>query len=173
MKSNFQIIFLSIFGFFAVLAVIIFFGDFAYRHRHERNDGDVLVWGTIREDVIGPLLDDFSNKNKNIRITYVEKNPATFDKEFIEALASGRGPDLFFLPQDFILKYEDKILPIPYAMISERDFKNTYIEEGELYLAANGILGLPITVDPMVMYWNRDIFLPRQLPHLLHIGMNF
>ena len=43
-------------------------------------------------------------------------------------------------------------------MISERDFKNTYIEEGELYLAANGILGLPITVDPMVMYWNRDIF---------------
>ena len=158
MKSNFQIIFLSIFGFFAVLAVIIFSGILPIGTGTSGMTGDVLVWGTIREDVIGPLLDDFSNKNKNIRITYVEKNPATFDKEFIEALASGRGPDLFFLPQDFILKYEDKILPIPYAMISERDFKNTYIEEGELYLAANGILGLPITVDPMVMYWNRDIF---------------
>lgn len=158
MRSNFQIILLSVFGFFAVLAVIIFSGILPIGTGNNEITGEVLIWGTIREEAIGPLLDDFGNKNKNIRITYIKKNPATFDKEFIEALASGRGPDLFFLPQDFILKYEDKILPIPYAMISERDFKNTYIEEGELYLAAGGILGLPIIVDPMVMYWNRDIF---------------
>lgn len=158
MKSNFQIILLAIFGFFAVLAVIIFSGVLPIGKGASEISGSVLVWGTIRQDAITPSIEALREKNQNIVVAYVEKSPATFDREFVEALASGRGPDLFFLPQDYILKYEDKIFPIPYTTISARDFKNTYIEESELYLSPSGILGLPITIDPMVMYWNRDMF---------------
>ncbi len=156
-QSNFQIILLVIFGFFAVIAVFIFSGFLPFG-RGGGVSGEVIVWGTVKENVLAGLLYDLGNKNRDLKITYVEKNPGTFDREFVEALASARGPDLFFLPQDLIIKYEDKIIPISYETISERDFKNTYISEGELYLSPRGILGLPISVDPMVMYWNRDIF---------------
>ena len=62
------------------------------------------------------------------------------------------------MAQDGIVRNQDKIIEIPYDTISGRDFKNTFIEEGEMYLTENGVLGLPFTIDPMVMYWNRDIF---------------
>ena len=45
----------------------------------------------------------------------------TFDQEFVEALAVGQGPDLFFLTQDGILKHKDKIYPIPFSVYSEKN----------------------------------------------------
>jgi ABC-type glycerol-3-phosphate transport system substrate-binding protein len=92
------------------------------------------------------------------QIVYVQRSPATFETDFINALASGRGPDLILLPQDLILKHQDKIVPIPYSSYPERTFKDTFIEEGELYLTPNGILGIPFSIDPIIMYWNRSLF---------------
>lgn len=164
--STFQIITMIIFGFFAILAVLVFSGVFPIFNRGSNSaSGEIVVWGTIPEEIVAPLFSYITDNNKNLKIVYEEKNAASFDNNFIEALASGNGPDLFFLPQNFILKYEDKIMPIPYSSISERDFKNTYIEEGELYLGANGILGLPIIIDPMVMYWNRNMFSSEGIPN--------
>ncbi len=61
------------------------------------------------------------------------------------------------LSQDSILTHADKLIFVPYDRISERVFRDTYIDEGELYLFADGILGIPFTVDPLVMYWKRDM----------------
>ncbi|MBX4215497.1 extracellular solute-binding protein [Candidatus Parcubacteria bacterium] len=157
--SNFQMIVVMIFGFFAVLAVLVFSGVIPLFQGggSAKPSGEVVVWGTIRTAAIEPLFNQITAENSGFRITYVEKNPATFDQEFVEALASMRGPDLFLLPQNFILRHQDKIYPIPYASFSERDFRNTFIEEGELYFGKDGIIGLPISVDPLVMYYNRDI----------------
>ncbi len=47
---------------------------------------------------------------------------------------------------------------MPFTNYPERTFKDTFIQEGELYLTKDGIIGFPFTVDPLVMYWNRDIF---------------
>ena len=45
---------------------------------------------------------------------------------------------------------------IPYSSISERDFKVTFIEEAELFLSPDGIYALPLSIDPMVLYYNRN-----------------
>jgi multiple sugar transport system substrate-binding protein len=90
-------------------------------------------------------------------VRYIEKSSRTFDSELIEALASGTGPDLFLLDQGAIVRHEDRLVAVPYESYSERDFRNTFIEEGELYLTAAGILGIPFSVDPLIMYWNQDI----------------
>jgi ABC-type glycerol-3-phosphate transport system substrate-binding protein len=37
-------------------------------------------------------------------------------------------------------------------------FKDTYVQEAELYLQPEGIFAIPFFVDPLVMYWNRDMF---------------
>ena len=87
-----------------------------------------------------------------------KKNPSTFTQELEEALASGRGPDLFMLTDDEILQQSERIITIPFNTVSARSFKDTFVEEGELFLNAEGILAFPFTIDPMIMYWNRDIF---------------
>jgi ABC-type glycerol-3-phosphate transport system substrate-binding protein len=57
-----------------------------------------------------------------------------------------------------ILPQEDKLTLIPYSALPQRAFIDSYIQEAEMYLTENGILALPFTVDPLVMYWNRDTF---------------
>ena len=56
------------------------------------------------------------------------------------------------LPQDLIVKHEDKVFLIPPASLSERMFMDTFIEGSELYVTKNGAIGLPFTIDPMVLY---------------------
>jgi len=119
----------------------------------------IAIWGTIPSEQFAGLISDLNEQNKNLFILeYAQKNPATFENELVDALASGKGPDIWLLSEDSILKNKNKIVPIPFASFSERFFKDTFIGEGELYLSDSGIIALPFTIDPMILYWNRDLF---------------
>ncbi len=119
----------------------------------------IVVWGTEPYEKITPLFTDITEQNKNFfTLEYVSKNPATYENELINALASGKGPDIWFLNQDFILKDKAKITQIPFVSFTERSFKDTFIQEGELFLSGDGVIALPFIIDPMVLYWNRDLF---------------
>ena len=158
--TKFQIIFTGVFGVFIIVGVIIFS---AYRGS-SRDAINVVVWGTIPQISFSEIIQDTSLfQSKEYKIEYVEKSEAEFDQDFIEVLASGNGPDLFMLPSDKILKHRNKIFPIPYDVFTERQFKDSFIEGAEIYMAPEGILGLPILVNPLVMYWNRSIFTTAKL----------
>ena len=57
-----------------------------------------------------------------------------------------------------ILPHLDKITPVPYSALPQRTYMDTYIQEANIYLTTTGALGIPFTVDPLIMYWNRDMF---------------
>ncbi|MEK7514590.1 MAG: extracellular solute-binding protein [Patescibacteria group bacterium] len=155
--TKFQTVVTLLFGLFIVIGVIVFSMS---RAGAPGENNKVLIWGTLREDIVTDAIKDHPllGKGDTVIVIYVKKNALTFDQDLIEALADGRGPDAIFLSQDSILKHKAKIYPIPYKTFSERKFKDTFIEEGELYLFPEGALGIPFLIDPLVMYWNRDIF---------------
>ncbi len=156
--TTFQIVIIGIFIILAIAGVLVFSGVGGFGG-DDKKIGDVEIWGTIPHEIIDKMIERLNSGNGRFAgVDYVEKDKETYEEEFVEALASGGGPDLFLMEQGKIVKNKDKIVEIPYDTISERDFKNTFIEEGEMYLTQNGVIGLPFTIDPMVMYWNRDIF---------------
>ena len=151
--SKFQIILLCVFGFFIVVAVMVF----ALYRGGGGTRAAVTVWGDISANDVHNLLGNSQlGQDSNITISYIEKPTETIVEEFTEALAEGRGPDLIIVTQDKFLEQKSKLVPIPYGSISERDFKNTFVEEGELFLAPEGVYAMPISVDPIVLYYNRD-----------------
>lgn len=158
--SNFQIALLAAFGFFAVIAVLIFAGVLpGFNSASNSFAGEITIWGTIPEEKMSKILDEFNQENeKSFRVVYQEKDGGSFNRELVNALASGKGPDIFMMSSDSVITEGDKALPILYKTLPERDFKNQFIEAGEIYLTEEGVLSLPIVVDPIVMYWNRDIF---------------
>ncbi len=155
--SNFRIILTVVFAAFIVIGVIMF-------SLFRGNSGgaqleQITVWGNIPESIFSKYLESVnSSKDAKVLVNYVEKEINSFDRDFIEALASGVGPDAILLSQDQILRYKNKLYPIPYSSIPERSFKDTFIQEAELYLFSDGIIALPLSIDPLVMYWNRDMF---------------
>lgn len=156
----FQTVVLIIFGLFVAAAMLIFSGVLPGVNRGDRNvGGTVVIWGTIPEKAMRDAIEMVERSNeKSFNIVYAEKTKESFDNELTEALAGGEGPDIIVLPQDLIYKHKNKIKPIPYQSLPLRSFYDTFISEGKLYLDKEGILGLPLFVDPLVMYYNRDIW---------------
>lgn len=146
---------MGVFAIFIVLGIIIFS---AYKGS-SKDAVKVIIWGTISQNDFDSVIQKTPlYQSKVYDIQYVEKDKESFDANFIESLASGVGPDVFMLPSDKILKHRNKIFVIPYNVFTQRQFKDSFIEGSEIYMAPEGVLALPITVDPLVMYWNRQIF---------------
>lgn len=120
---------------------------------------NITVWGLFPESQFAQLLEISGiNDDKTLNITYTQANASTYDQDFIEMLARGQVPDLIMLPHTSLLRHRDKISAIPYDVYAERTFRDTFIQEGELFLSQDGVLALPVTIDPLVMYWNRTMF---------------
>ena len=123
----------------------------------------ITVWGTYPSSAFANVINDSSIDPETgfadlTHITYEQKNVETFDSEFVEALAVGVGPDLVFLDHDSIYRNWNKLAPVTYVTYSERLFKDTYVQGADVNRDGKGIRGFPVTVDPLVLYWNRDIF---------------
>ncbi|MEI8270299.1 MAG: ABC transporter substrate-binding protein [bacterium] len=119
--------------------------------------GTVVLWGTETVQTISADLDAFNKANPTFVVKYVQKYPETFDSDLLEALATGTGPDMFFISDDLAYKYSNKIYTIPYASYPLATFKNNFARAGEVFLTSKGMLAFPITIDPLVMYYNRSI----------------
>jgi ABC-type glycerol-3-phosphate transport system substrate-binding protein len=154
--TRFQIIFTTI------LVILGVAGAATFALSKNQSGGEVpslVMWGTLKDGLVSNFLSTIENDTRTIfKVSYVEKNPTTIESEMIAALARGQGPDMLLMPQDFIVKQLDKFYVIPYDNYSARTFRDSFIQEGELYLAPEGVIGFPFSVDPLVMYWNRDIF---------------
>lgn len=155
--SPFQIGIIILFIVFIVGGIAVFaaFGGLA----GSDNVGPVVIWGTLGEQVMQEIIGALASEDGSFdELTYVEKDPVSYRAELVNALAAGRGPDLVFLAQDDIVSFSDKVLPIPYSSVSVRRFNDIYVPEGGLFLAPEGVMGLPFLIDPLVMYVNRDLF---------------
>ncbi|MFA6338731.1 MAG: extracellular solute-binding protein [Candidatus Paceibacterota bacterium] len=155
--SNFQIVLLGVFIFFIVVGVITF--AFLSGNNSDVAGQEVVIWGTLSADIFSQITQSYYTTNQqSLRIKYFQKDANTFDKDFTEALASGKGPDVVLIPHNLIVRHQDKIMTIPSDSYSFREYKDTFFDGGEIFLNSEGSIALPFIVDPLVMYWNKTLF---------------
>lgn len=155
--SLFQIILLCAFGAFAIAGILIF--AFLVGSNSGSSIGPVTVWGTFDEAAVVTVVRQLSENDDRLRqVAYVEKDVATFEQELTNALASGAGPDLYILRSDFAVMDTSKLSIIPSEQFSREQFESLFVEAAEVFIAPEGILAVPLVVDPYIMYWNRDLF---------------
>lgn len=153
--KNFQTIVIFVFAVFALIGVIFF-------ATQRPNSGEdviqISVWGTVDDEIFNKISNEISQNELNaFEIKYKQIKEDNFYNELIEALAIDTGPDAILISQDNILRYENKIFNVPFSSFSERDFRDNFVEGAEIFLTEEGIVAFPLTIDPIVMYWNRDI----------------
>jgi len=156
--SNFQTILLAIFASIFVFAVLIFADVIKIGKDNDANvEGKVVVWGTIDSSAFKVVKDNIEDANEEMTINYVKKSPETYQQDLIEAFANGNGPDLFIIDPGMMKVNSNFIYKIPYETFPQKTFKENFIEGAEIYMDQEGIVGLPLYVDPIVLYYNKDI----------------
>ena len=151
--NSFQTLVLGIFGFFIIAGLLVIA---TVKSSGTEEKAVVSMWGVRPGDEVGTLLEAFFEDSETLAVTYQEISESIIDEQLVEALAAGRGPDMVLLPAELLLRYRDKITLIPYANYTERQFRDTFIQVGDLFLRQDGIAALPFSLDPLIMYYNRD-----------------
>ena len=160
MKSSFQTILLVVFGFVFAGAIIIFSGLIPIGSKKADTTtptGTVQLWGTVSRDMMRTYLDKTNLGNGNYKVTYTEHRPEDLKQDLIVALANDTPPDLIIFPSELLAQIQDKLYVIPYAAYPERTFRDTNIDGAQLFLSKNGVLAMPLVVDPLVVYYNKDL----------------
>jgi ABC-type glycerol-3-phosphate transport system substrate-binding protein len=141
-----------------VIAAVVLFSRNSSQNSSENLSGSVTIWGTLPQVSLTATTDVLRQTYKDVTINYVEKTPATFQSELVNALASGVGPDLVFLSLGDVIANKDRLLTIPYTSLPEQAFRGTFVDQADAYMNDQGVVAFPFSIDPMVMYYNRDMF---------------
>lgn len=163
--SLFKVAVLGLFGLGALIGLFVFA---TYTSTSNSNSiGSVIIWGTLPRDDVTAALAVITRAQTTLKsVSYIEKNPATLPSELASAIATGAAPDLVFASQEQLLTLARFIAPLPPATLSARTFADTFVKAGEFFAAPQGVgyYGIPLLVDPLVLYSNRSILSSNGIP---------
>ncbi len=160
MKSSFQTILVIVFIIGFVVAVAIFSGLFSSKTSSTASTtptGQVIVWGILPADVMQRFVDDFNSQNYGYTLSYQQHTEQNFYQDLIVALANGTPPDLVLISSEIYAQVAPKLYTIPYAAYPERTYRDTNVDGAQIFLSATGPNALPLLVDPLVTYYNKDL----------------
>jgi multiple sugar transport system substrate-binding protein len=120
----------------------------------------INVWGLF--DTNSTFQSDFAaayqKKYPNVKITYTEKNVATYEADLINAMAAGTGPDIFYIHNDWLPTYKDKIQPATVKDWAISDYGNSFADVASKdFISAGQVYAVPLSIDTLVLYYNKDI----------------
>lgn len=116
-------------------------------------------------DVIDPLIHEYEAQHPGLKIRY--KMFTDFDeyqKTILNEMAEGEGPDIFSMQNTWFVPNYRKLTPMPEDKGTPKDFAKIFVDiayqdlvraddDGDLQ-----VYGLPMTVDTLALYYNKDHF---------------
>lgn len=144
---------------FILLMVFVFAGLLPGKNPPPPAQGSLSVWGVaepLRE--MDALLRDYQSMY-GTGITYQQFSEDEYERKVLDALAGGRGPDIFAIRNTWLHRYADKITPVPVTLYSLRDLQAQLVDVvSRDVVLSDAIYGLPFSVDTLALIYNRDIF---------------
>jgi len=144
-----------------------------------------LEYWTVYDDVgvINSLLAQYTAQRQHIRVTVRQFSEQEIYERLVEALAEDNGPDIISINNRQLGKYFTKIDPMPLSvrdttvvtvkknigtetvvntgsvtMPTLRDLEANYVQTVKKdVVRGGGIYGLPLSLDVMALYYNKDL----------------
>lgn len=120
------------------------------------------VWGVFDDsDAYGSIFSEYKKANPYVtEINYKKFNVDTYKQDLVEALASGKGPDIFLIRNSWVSAFQDKIVAAPTTFADERAYREAFADvvASDFMTSDKKIYGAPLSVDSLALYYNKDIF---------------
>ncbi|MDO8302128.1 MAG: extracellular solute-binding protein [Sedimentisphaerales bacterium] len=119
----------------------------------------LTVWGVDKSDSFNAISGLFAKAVRGAKITYVQKPEANYEENLIKALAAGVGPDVFYISNRSLPKMKDVLVPVDSTKFTTTNLTNLFpTAAGQDFVYKGSIYALPLNIDALVMFYNRDIF---------------
>lgn len=148
-----------------VVFILLIAGSLVFlkTYRADKTDGlpvigTVSIWGIVPEDRFEAMLQELARANEQYsRVSYRYVEPASFNNDLVNALADGVGPDMILLSSEQLVETRKKIAPVSFTSFPKRDIASLYVDGAAIFALSDGLYAYPLAVDPIVMYWNKDM----------------
>jgi hypothetical protein len=159
MKASFQSVIIFIFIFAFIAAVAIFSGIFSSNANKGSStpQGQVLVWGTLDPSLMQGYIDELNGEGLGYTIAYAQHDVDRLVVDITNALADNVPPDLVLFPSESLLQLRNRLYAIPFTAYNERTFRDTFVDGANVFLSKDGILAVPLFIDPLVTYYNKNL----------------
>jgi len=110
-------------------------------------------------DVFDPLIKQYQAISPNITINYSKKNIVSYEQDLVNALATGRGPDIFSIHNTWLPKHKNKLAPAAETMITAKRFGELFVDvASQDFIDTEKVYALPLSVDTLALFYNKDLF---------------
>lgn len=121
--------------------------------------GVLTMWGVYDDEKNFAEAFAAAGARTGIAIQYVKKDPAAYESELVNAMAAGRGPDIFMFHNSWLPKHYDKVVPMPSSFFDSQTFDKLFPVVVRQDFAPEGtVFALPLSIDTLALFYNRDIF---------------
>lgn len=122
---------------------------------------DLEIWGVFdNSDSLEKITSEYKKINPHVgEIKYRKFTVDSFNGDLINALASGQGPDIFWIHNTWSPSFKDKIEPAPDWLTTEKEFRDNFVDvAAQDFIVDKKIYAVPLSVDSLALYYNKDIF---------------
>ncbi len=156
-----------------VLVAVFVFGGGAKKKQEKI---ELIWWKPFEEsENVADLIAEYQKINSQVTVTFVKKDIEDYEAELIDAIASGRTPDIFSIHNDWLPKHMDKLTAMPPNSMTLRSFRETFVDVATAdFVKDDKIFALPLSVDVLALYYNKDILnsagvttVPRSWPEVV------
>jgi multiple sugar transport system substrate-binding protein len=143
---------------------------------------NLVYWRVFDDgDSMSDIIAAYNAIHPNISISYRKLRIEEYENELLNAFAEDRGPDLFSIHNTWTGKYENKIVPLPKTItlpyetiqgtiqkekvielrtlpsLSVRELQGNFVDAVPYdVLIGDQIYGLPLALDTMVLFYNKN-----------------
>lgn len=168
---NTRIILFSVIGVIVLIFLLIISGVIpglkSNNPRTEGPSGTISMWVIQdRQTAYEAAMKKFADVYPGIRISFKTfPNETAYRDALLEGFATNQGPDIFLVDNASVLRDANKIEPLPKQKMSLIQLQNFFprVVERDFVSKDGRIFGVPLSIDTLVMIYNKDIFDTEQI----------
>ncbi|RJQ13747.1 extracellular solute-binding protein [Candidatus Parcubacteria bacterium] len=145
--------------FFIIVFVVIFGSGVGGDRTVTPTRVQLSIWGIVdTPNEFGPFIEAYRNAFGS-EVKYQQFSQVDYERRLLEALAAGKGPDIYAIKNTWIPRYQDKITPAPINLLNLRQLEEEYVEVvSSDIIIGDRIYSLPVSVDTLALFYNKDMF---------------
>lgn len=146
---------------FFLLGSLILSGCGIIKTQQTSYQAKLEIWGLFDDsDTFMKVISEYRKRNPRIAdIKYKKMEVESYENDLRDALASGKGPDIFLIHNSWMAKHRDKLAPSPDTVVGVKQVQDLFADVVSRDFVADGkIHALPLSVDSLALYYNRDYF---------------
>lgn len=124
--------------------------------------GELTIWGVAddAESIGSTLISKYNELRPAVAVTYIQKNADNYEEEIINALASGRGPDAYFIKNTWVLDQADRLSPLTQDQYPRANLRAAFPSVVEQNVAPTeaAVFGFPLSIDTLALFYNKTLF---------------